>query len=561
MDGLRFSVSLEDQVSPASKAAAKALKDMQNELTGAKKTLTGYQDQLRRMNELKEFVPISLLKSIDDQKRKVLELQSAINKVGPVSEEASSHWKFSLEGMGTTIDRLAERAVEGAAIMGAAIVGALGEGVKIALEATEVNERLSATFEALGDHAGAGKETLQFLNELSTQLPQSRDQLAKWTTQYQALGITDLGELRAQITATASAQAIGGDEAASAYEHLTQKVHLAVEEHKGLKLGEKTLVQLYEAGINATDIADRLGISTNELGARLKSGSIDAQKFGNAMTETLIAKGKGPLEAMGNEIGTLKEKGWEAFSHLFDGLDATPITDVIKNFTGLFDQSTDVGQAMKKEVGGGIQHVVNWLGKMMTEAEITFLNIATWVVKNKGEIKAMFESGVSVGGAFIKVLEGVATVLGVIGKAAIGVGTSIGWVGDKLGLVDHGGAALTPEQYDAKYGKGGGGALPGTAPAHAEGGLVQRPAPGEFFASVAPGEYIMPQREAQQILGGSARETASAANANGGGASGGVHVDKLEIHIVAPHGVTDAQSLSITGLSLAFERLQLASGR
>lgn len=243
MDGLRFSVSLEDQVSPASKAAAKALKDMQNELTGAKKTLTGYQ-HLRRMNELKEFVPISLLKSIDDQKRKVLELQSAINKVGPVSEEASSHWKFSLEGMGTTIDRLAERAVEGAAIMGAAIVGALGEGVKIALEATEVNERLSATFEALGDHAGAGKETLQFLNELSTQLPQSRDQLAKWTTQYQALGITDLGELRAQITATASAQAIGGDEAASAYEHLTQKVHLAVEEHKGLKLGEKTLVQL-----------------------------------------------------------------------------------------------------------------------------------------------------------------------------------------------------------------------------------------------------------------------------------------------------------------------------
>ena len=422
--------------------------------------------------------------------------------------------------------------------------------MKTALEVGEVNKRLTATFEALGDHAGAGKETLAFLNELSSELPQSRDQLAKWATQYQALGITDLGELRAQIKATASAQAIGGDEAASAYEHLTQKVHLAVEEHKGLKLGEKTLVQLYKAGINATDIADRLGISTNELGARLKAGTIDAQKFANAMTETLLAKGKGPLEAMSNEVGTLEKKAYEAFSHLFDGIDASPITDAAKNIIGLFNLSTPTGEEMKNGIGGGIQAIVNWLGQMMTEAEITFLNIGTWVLLNKRQILDTYEAGKRAVKDFAFELE---LVVGALEKVwNFSQKMQGGIVGGVIKLGQDIGLAGAGVQAPGAIHPPAGNALPGTAQAHAEGGTVMQPAPGELFASVAPGEIILPQRQARELT------STPPANENGGG---GVNVDHLEIHIVAPHGVTDAQSLSITGLSLAFERLQLASGR
>jgi hypothetical protein len=116
-----------------------------------------------------------------------------------------------------------------------------------------------------------------------------------------------------------------------------------------------------------------------------------------------------------------------------------------------------------------------------------------------------------------------------------------------------------------------GGALPtgqaqqaprGAAPAHAEGGLVQRPAPGEVMASVAPGELIVPAQQAREITGGGigprTRE-AMAQPANGNG--GGVHIDHLALTITAPNGVTDATSLSVVGLSLALERYQLASGR
>jgi hypothetical protein len=145
-----------------------------------------------------------------------------------------------------------------------------------------------------------------------------------------------------------------------------------------------------------------------------------------------------------------------------------------------------------------------------------------------------------------------------------------------------------------------------TAPAHAEGGMVHRPANGEFFASVAPGEMILPARTVASIgagggiggrIGGGAgfgggigmgggvgmgagfgmapmrqirgmgigregRELMrDMAPANGNGGGHGVHIEKLDLTIQAPNGVTDATSVSATGLALALERQQLASGR
>ena len=46
-----------------------------------------------------------------------------------------------------------------------------------------------------------------------------------------------------------------------------------------------------------------------------------------------------------------------------------------------------------------------------------------------------------------------------------------------------------------------------------------------------------------------------------GASGGGVQIGTLNLHIEAKDGVTDAQDLSIMGLTLAFERLQLAGGR
>ena len=45
-----------------------------------------------------------------------------------------------------------------------------------------------------------------------------------------------------------------------------------------------------------------------------------------------------------------------------------------------------------------------------------------------------------------------------------------------------------------------------------------------------------------------------------GSAGGTVHVDRAEINLTAPAGVTDAQELSAWGLSIAVERQMLMSG-
>ena len=57
-----------------------------------------------------------------------------------------------------------------------------------------------------------------------------------------------------------------------------------------------------------TEVAKAMGLSTQQLAGQLKAGTIDAQKFGDALSSTLIAKGKGPLEEAGNSLGVILAK-------------------------------------------------------------------------------------------------------------------------------------------------------------------------------------------------------------------------------------------------------------
>jgi hypothetical protein len=66
-------------------------------------------------------------------------------------------------------------------------------------------------------------------------------------------------------------------------------------------------------------------------------------------------------------------------------------------------------------------------------------------------------------------------------------------------------ATPTMKQGDdplARVAKGLFGSAPVIAPAHATGGVVAKPAPGEYFASVAPGEAIVPAGGGRGASGG-----------------------------------------------------------
>lgn len=534
---LDFVIGLEDKVSPAAKAASSALAQLQTELSGAKSKLALYQQQLSIANERGD---------IEGHRRYTALVQQAQAETYRLGEAmvAGQHnavgFGAEMSALGSEFGGFATAAVAAIAAVGVSLADLVLKAVETAIEVTDANERLIASFEALGG-AGAGEKTLKFLNELSSELPQSRDQLAKWAKQYEAMGVTDLGELRGEIRATAAAQAIMGDEGASAYEMLTRKVRVAIEEHKGLKLPEKGLANLYKAGINVTDMAQRLGMSTTELGAKLKSGAIDADKFGAAMRATLEAKGARPLEDLSNDLDTLKVKGLEAFHHLFDGIDTSPISDALKQLLLIGDLGSPTGAMMADGIRSGVQLVIDYMGQMMTEGEIIFLKLNHLAFTHRRSLALIADGFSQVGHSILlatNMLEDLLTIAAAPPPA---------WLVKLLGATNFAGSF------------GGG----GHAPAHAEGGLVSKPAPGEYFASVAPGEMILPKDNAREILGGGigprGREMV-AANTNGQPA-GGVQIHHLELTIEAKDGVTDATSLSATGLALALERMQLASGR
>ena len=606
MEVLRFGVSLEDSVSDAAGVAGKSLRTLQVELdkgAAATQRMGLAQSKALAMNaayDLKidkatqalgrmqsaalamnaahdaagkhaEGHGLALLKVVEPAEvmRHALEsVSGGLREMGSAiksgdAKGAVSGLAESLGGLASTLDlvvpglgQVASAAIKAGGAFAAMTVGVVQGGVEMALEVTAVNDKLEAVFQALGKGPDAGKATLEMLNSMSAKLPQSRAQLAEWTQQFQAMGITDLGQLRMQIQATASAQAIAGSAGASSYEALTRKIQGAIDANGGLLKVDRRLVNtLHELGAGSMLVGGK---------ALIKGMTVDAQAFGNALSESLATKGKGPLEAMGSEMATLKVKASETFAHFFDGIDTHPLTDAFLSVIHLGDLGEPSGAALSHGIKGGLTEVIRGLGELVTEGEIAFLTLELWTIQYgptaRGVIRGI-ETGVR--GLVVVVETLLSPLTAVLDLATAIKATLTGGVGVSTGG-QAGIAGLALGRGGSRGATGwGGGEEPrtGLAPAHASGGLVMRPAAGEYMASVAPGEMILPAQAARQMSRSALGGGAQAAEASPGGGGGGVHVERLTVTVQAAAGVTDAQALSVVGLTAALERLALMGGR
>jgi hypothetical protein len=549
-------VQLIDEVTPGATKASAAVRDLTATMRENERELLRLQKLQHELGDSEAERSIGRARAKDIAGLRLEQRGLALDAKAANDAVAAGGPEFA--GAGAALSVLAVGAVASADAL-----YHIGEiAVTTGLEVTETNRRLVATFEALGSQGeGSGDRTLDFLDRLSTQLPQTREQLATWTKQFEALGITNLDELRHQILATASAQAVMGDEGAAAYQKITERVRVAIEEHKGLKLAEKSLKGLYEAGLNVTEVASAIGMTTEQLAAGLKAGTVDAVAFGNALSDTLIEKGKGSLEAMGDEIATLRAKGKETLRHLFDDVDTAPLTDAIQSVIHLGDEGQPSGDRLKDGVTTGVNGAIKALASLVTEAEVAGLEVEVFYLEHKHAIQQFFD--VDVRGVVDGVREVIddakelvdllsrvkSTLDGVnpLHAASIDDDNAFKRGMDALGLSPQRTEPDAPRGIELSSGASGspGNEAPsGTATiqrhrAHADGGVIHAPAPGEFFASVAPGEQIVPV----------------------GGGDGGIHVHgNIEIHVHAAAGVTDAQQLSMSGFAAAIERLQLARG-
>jgi hypothetical protein len=496
----------------------------------------------------------------DEAKRAMLGQKAAAEAAAESAANASASMK---DFTGVLGGAATAAVVAGAAVI--AMAARIAEGaVETALSVTEQNRQLSASFEALGAAPGEGEATLAFLDDLSTKLPQSRTQLAAWTNQLKAEGITGSGELRKQLQALAAAQAITaptGGQGAEAYAQLAKKIHIAVEEQKGLKLGDRQLTALYKSGLNVAEVADRLGISTKALAAGLKAGTIDAAKFGDVLADTLIEKGKGPLDAMWNTIGALKAKGSETFGHLFDAIDTSPLTDAIKSTIELGNKGEPSGQALKKGITGGVNAIIAAIGKGITAAEHFFLRLEIRALELKIALNPL-----------LAIMERI----GLVGKAETGVPQlERGHFG---AAISSGGAAANGNEgpHDTSGQTAAGatiksvlqktsllGAAASVAGLLPVAGLVTALAYPTYRKIAQIDSSTAPERPPQRVIGVSAGPALAGSlnGGNGGPVDKSIRIDHVVINQQVPAGTTDATSVSATGLSTALERMQLASGR
>lgn len=577
-----FALVLEDALSPGAKQAKDSLGALTTTLTKAKTELAGYQSQLaiaKDLGDVEGYRKYSAL--VTESKKSVFGLAQQLESM-PAPAEASAAAAGSMAiglGLVTTAAAVAVGALAG-------LVSVVKFGVITALEEANEKARYLAGFEALGGK-GAGEKTMEMLDELGARLPQSEEQLVKWTKAIQATGETDLTKIRSELIATASAQAIMGDEGAAAYTKIQQRVKLAVEAHHGLKLAEKSLTALYKAGVSMTDVAARMGLSTTELGAKLKAGTVDAAKFGDALRGSVTEKGKGPLEVMMSSLDAMSKRFHKVFGDLFEDVDTKPLTDALRSVITLLDKGEPSGEAMGKGITGGLNAVIRVTGGAITETEVFFLGMEVRALQAYIAMKPLI-------GAVGKIGD-------VMGAIGMGKDQAVGQAAGALG-VDPGGLEQQGLRAGALVYAGFGGPMAETAALvldtlfsigddkaqeiAREGGKksgeaaiagiregVQAHSPSvaaikigmDIGAGLGAGMETSPApaRAARTIssnalggIAGGAAGLGGAANGNAGAVSNVVHVT-----INAPEGVTDAHELSVIGLATALERFQIGSGR
>jgi hypothetical protein len=286
-----------------------------------------------------------------------------------------------------------------------------------------------------------------------------------------------------------------------------------------------------------------------EAGAKLVADAVN-NRFGAINLKLL-----GDLDAQWKRLK-------ETFTSFTRGINLEPLINAVSHFLAMFNEENSVGAALKQLVellGNGI---VDAAGKSGPAAENLFKSA---VILAQDVVIAFLEVRNGVRDAFHIDISDFITDLKIVKEICLSlvqmvpiVGQAVTTIRAGLAVKDFAGAAAgavggAVSSAGAAVGSAAGSALGALdvrqSPAHAEGGVVGMPAPGEFWASVAPGETIVPRGG---VTGG------------GGGSPVSVNLGGVAIHAggKSAHEIETvvASSSFQQQLQYAFETILLAAG-
>jgi hypothetical protein len=250
------------------------------------------------------------------------------------------------------------------------VTNAITGGMSIAIGIVEKMTQRLAIFSALGGSAAAGKATLDMVGRLSEKLPFATSQLSDWAQAMQRAGLQGKG-LESAVKAIAAAAAINPAGGAEAAEKTLSK--LAAGEAEALKFvqtiqkgGPKAQVLLREMGINLADI-----------GTAAQRAKMSAADMSKAIEKALVAKGKGPLDAMGNTFDVIVMKAKAGLMGLFGGLGKSvdPFMAQVKSLFAMFNRGGVMIGVLKPIITSVFSTLFSWATRAVSFIHSAFQQI------------------------------------------------------------------------------------------------------------------------------------------------------------------------------------------
>lgn len=276
-------------------------------------------------------------------------------------------------------------AIEVVAALAAGLAVLAIAGAAMAIEASTAKAQMVSMFDALGGGKIKGEEVDEMLDGLRETIGITKDAMVPLVKEFMAMGVTGKEALEELTTAALSAKALmGGAESASkAFMDLTKKIQLAADTGQALKIPLKGLGSLADMGLTVDDVAKKMGVSANELSNQLKNGTANAKNFGDALNKALIEKGKGPLEKMGMSLSNIGDMIKEYIGDMFEDMQE-PVYEflaAVKDAFAVFSQAQPSGQAMKTGISTVITFILKTATKLVPIMKHFFLDMIIYGLK------------------------------------------------------------------------------------------------------------------------------------------------------------------------------------
>jgi hypothetical protein len=579
-----YSINLGGDAATVSKSVAEALEEMRQKANAAEEAIKNGSKALRAMrgssDEVKEAkaklkasldaekmafsnANLEILKqgaslnalnrATDASKAKHEGLNQGLLKLLGVSREA--RMKISELGSGFSSAELASAGLVAGSLalvgaLAAITYGAASAAVSLGrfiLVGADANRSLALSRQWIAGSAEDSARMGDQIDRIRQKVPLTTEELSKLYVKTRAGfdGARVSGEaIKNTVEALAQATGAGADAAASKIDQILSRGKLAGRIGINGPNASNPTGELAGSGLKFGDVgqalADEMHVSLAKAEGMLRSYRVPIEAGAAALRKASEkAFGDINLEKM-TTADALTKKWGDDLKNLTRGLDLSALWKGIARIENVFSTSTTSGYALKQIVGTIgkqlglvgtkeapiVETALRLVILQASKMRVMFLQAAiAWKEAGKGDLlveklKTAYETAKSVYDVMSKIVEVAGKVSEYSYSTVAPQDAAQEQAAKYLANANPLNSVVSAAGAAFNYGKGEVSSKTVTAPAHAAGGLVMQPAPGEAFASVAPGERIIPRGGDTRRSGGVSLQVQLTVQVNAASAAG-----------------------------------------